>query len=91
MAYHYNSWPLIGRKSAHGQFEILNTVTLISALLVSQGQKGANNMWPLKTKTRGLEPLPSLEGSGGEAYQPSTEVSGGDYLRLIKHVERLRK
>ena len=63
---HYNL-----RKSAHGQFEFFNTVTLIGSLLVSQGQKGANNMWPLKTITRGhggSESLPSSEGSGGEAY-----------------------
>ena len=53
MAYHYNSWPLIGRKSAHGHYDVFNTVTLIGALLVSEGQKGANNiiMWPLKTVT----------------------------------------
>ena len=77
MAYHYNSWPLIGQKSAHGQFEFFNTVTLICSLSVSQGQKGGNNMWPLKTNTRGhgrSEPLPSAEGSGGEVYQPSIKV-----------------
>ena len=81
MAYHYNSWPLIGRKSAHGKFEIFDTATLIGSLIVSQGQKGATNMWQFKTITRrhgGSEPLPSAEGSGGEAYQPSTEGSGGE-------------
>ena len=43
------------------------TVTLIGSLLVSQGQKGASNMWPLKTITRGhggSEQLPSAEGRG---------------------------
>ena len=89
MTYHYNSWPLIGRKLAHGQFEIFNTVTLICSLLVSQSQKGANNMCPLKTITPrhgGSEPLPSAEGPlpsaegrVGEAYQPSTEGSGGEW------------
>ena len=81
MAYHYISWPLNGRKSAYRQFQIFHTVTLIGSLLVSQSQKGANDMWPLKTITRrhgGSEPLPSAEGSGGEAYQPSTEGSGGE-------------
>ena len=81
MAHHYNNWPLIGRKSAHGHYEVFNKVTLIGALLVTQGQKNANNMRPLKTVTRrhgGSEPLPSTEGSGGEAYQPSTEGSGGE-------------
>ena len=84
MAYHYNSWPLIGRKSAYGQFDFFNTVTLLGSLLVSQGQKGANNMWPLKTITRGhggSEPLPSAEGSGGKAGQPSTEGRGGEKVK----------
>ena len=76
-----NSCPLIGRKSAHGQFDIFITVTLIGSLMVSQGQRGAIYMWPLKTITHrhgGSEPLPSAEGSGGGAYQPSTKGCGGE-------------
>ena len=81
MAFHYNRWPLIGRKSVHPHHEVFNTVTMIGSLLVSQSQKGANNMWPLQTVTcghGGTEPLPSTEGSGGEAHQPSTEGSSGE-------------
>ena len=62
MACYYNSWPLIGQKSAHVNHEVLNTVTLIGSLLVSQGQKGASNIRPLQTIARGhggSEPLPS--------------------------------
>ena len=77
MTYHYNSWPLIGRKSAHGQFEIFNTVTLIGSLLVSQSQKGANNKWPLKIMKVFVMVAQNLC-SGGEAYQPLTEGSGGE-------------
>ena len=69
MAYQYNSWPLIGRKSAHGHYEVFNTVTVIGSVLVNKGQKGAGNMWPLKAITRG---------HGGSASQPSTEVNGGE-------------
>ena len=85
MAYHCKSWPLIGRKSAHGQFEIFNTVTLIGSLLVSQGQKSANNMWPLKTITRrhGEAFQPSTEGSGGEAGQPSTKGRGVEKVKAV--------
>ena len=85
MTYHYNNWPLIGRKSTHRHYKVFNKVTLICALLVTRGQKGANKMWPLKTVARGhggSEPLPSTEGSGGEAYQPSTEGSGGEAGQL---------
>ena len=70
--------PWLVEKSAHGHYEVFNTVTLIGSLLVSQGQKGANNMCPLKTITRGSEPLPSTEGSGGKASQSSAEGSGGE-------------
>ena len=67
MAGPYFSWPLIGRNSAHIHHAMFNTGNLISSLLVSQGQMGASNMWPLQTITRGhdgSEPLPSTKGRG---------------------------
>ena len=69
MAGPYFSWPLIGRNSAHIHHEMFNTGYLISSLLISQSQMGANNMWPLQTITRGhggSKPMPSTKGSGGE-------------------------
>ena len=58
-----NSWPLIGRKSAHVHHDVFNTVTLIGPLVVCQGQKRTNNIWPLKTCGHGgSESLPYTEG-----------------------------